>query len=366
MDTVGSRLQKDLGLEFFLYVRYRLYILSYFTIMVVYYDSHRPEWPITIKRLNDDNVIKLFRFGSNRRPIVSPLGNLYSFNGNLTNKVVLSVDLCGSYLKDRELILSREDGKGLNFLQKVEHHEKEASLDEGTGSYEYIGDLKENPSPSFFILHSKGIGRLIRLCEFLTFPSLIKNAGMSGFTKNFKKERNKIMGRENHIARLVKCAVFKRKDVVEFYWHTPATDKYGKNHKFKSAIPSDFGLINNPKESYTIGLRVLDFFKWMDTYEKGYPIGKKDLKDILKVANIQVYSTDPSFHWQGMNWNISQLDASMYPTDIAPKVWNKEKYHGDGNAFISKHMTGIFNSMEFYLNQMVEMLNKVMKEKGYF
>lgn len=359
METTGAKLQKDLGLEFFLYTRYRLYILSYFTIMVIYYDSHRPELPLTLKHINDTKVVNLFRFGSNKAPIVSPLKNLSSFNGNLTNKIVLAVDLAGSFLVDRSLLsLIGEDGnrvvENLREVEQVENEPSTVKSNLGKGTTDFP------PSPSFY-LHSKGIGRLVKFYEFLGLTSLTKNAGMSDFTKKFKSERGMIMGHENTVAKLKKCKVYKKKDMVEFYWVTKATDKYDRDHRFKKGVPDNFALASNPRKEYVVGLRVLDFFKWMDTYDKTIPITIKDLKDILKVANVQVFSTDPSWHWQGMNWNCTQLDASMYPTTIAPRRWNKKDLHGDGNAFLSKHMQGIFNQLGFWLNLMSSMLNKELK-----
>jgi hypothetical protein len=60
---------------------------------------------------------------------------------------------------------------------------------------------------------------------------------------------------------------------------------------------------------------------------------------------------------------MSQLDGSIYPTDIAPQFWNSDSLHGDNPVITSKHMVGLLRQMGFFHNQMAAMLNKRLKNR---
>jgi hypothetical protein len=297
--------------------------------------------------------------------IISPLRDLRNFNRPLRNKIVIAVDLCGSNFQDRSIprgVQGVDESIDISMLNNLDNREQESISPDQYSSKSLKDSAYSTPPPLF--LQAKGIAKIKHLLEFLTLPALTKNAGMSDFTKKFKKERNKIMGRENSIAKLVKCSVFRKKGYIEFFWKVPATDKYGDVYQFKQALPADFSLHNNPRKVYTVGLRILDFFKWLETYPKGYEITRKDLKDILTISNIQFFSSSPSWWWQGMAWNATQVDAAMYPCPIAPQRWNANHLHGDGNAFLDKAAQGVLNSLGFFLNNMSAKLNVELKGKG--
>jgi len=74
----------------------------------------------------------------------------------------------------------------------------------------------------------------------------------------------------------------------------------------------------------------------------------KAVKDWLWNTDMAIWSNSPSFHWQGFNYNLSQLHAAIYPTDIAPEKW--DKVHGA--ALIDKHLFDLFIHIKFFLNQM--------------
>src|ERR1035437_743574 len=65
---------------------------------------------------------------------------------------------------------------------------------------------------------------------------------------------------------------------------------------------------------------------------------KLDLKSVKAFLwtcdKMQLWSNSPSFHWQGMNFKLSQVNASIFPTDIPDSKWRS--IHGD--AVIDKHL----------------------------
>jgi len=198
----------------------------------------------------------------------------------------------------------------------------------------------------------------LRFDENLRLSDFQRHAGISNFTKKWKNERQKIKGGANVSARLVSLVVNTKKDYVTF--------------KFYSAPTYDFTApVVNPKSMviggehpfYTQEIRILDFFKWARTtpgYKAAKYLSPDDLKDIFRVADIQVWCNDPSFHWQGDNYIVSMFNASIHPTNIAPKHWNK--FHNDDN-FVCKHLSMILNSIGFWLSPMASLLTKYLNTK---
>ena len=224
-----------------------------------------------------------------------------------------------------------------------------------------------------------------KLDEFLKLSDLAKSSGMSDFTKTFYDERHQKTKEHHHtrstnneqrVSKLLKCELQSDGSAM-FYWLSESTEKYDAKHVVQVTDPHDgFKLKPEPSKLYTIQLKVLNVVKWLKTFPEKKVLDKKDIKEILEVADMQVFSNDPSFHWQGMNFSVSQLDGSIYPTNIAPKnskrnakgkviqIGWKDK-HGDGQAFFSKAMAGIFKQLPFYANVMASMLTKELIKQGF-
>jgi len=112
---------------------------------------------------------------------------------------------------------------------------------------------------------------------------------------------------------------------------------------------------------YELKIRLDGFFTWLlGTLPDGQPVSKKDLLDAMNVCSIKVWSSSPAFHWQGHNYNMSQLGAALHPTTIAPKHWNQPHLHGQ-DAFLDKHLANLFMNIDFYAQQMAQSLNKRLK-----
>lgn len=197
----------------------------------------------------------------------------------------------------------------------------------------------------------------IRLDEELRLSDLKAHAGISNFTKTWQKDRQKRKGAANKSSHLVKFEIDKDNDYITFFFYSaPTYDLTGK-------IVNPDGSMEISKESpwYTQQIRILDFFKWAETtpgYKDAKELTAEDLKEILRVANVQVFCNCPSFHWQGDNWVISQFDASIYPTDISPNHWRN--YHNDDN-FVCKHLSMILSQIEFFIPLMASMIGKELK-----
>jgi len=195
--------------------------------------------------------------------------------------------------------------------------------------------------------------------EELRLSDFQKHAGISDFTKYWKNQRLKKKGGANISARLVKLKVNRKKDYVTFIFYSAPT------YSLTGKVTSPKNNMELKKESpwYTQEIRILDFFKWAKTtpgYTSAKDLTPENLKEIFKVASIQVFCNDPSYHFQGFNWVTSQFDASIYPTDIEPEYWRK--WHND-DGFLCKHLSMLFASINFWLSPMASMLSKYFKDK---
>jgi len=327
--THGEILKKQLGLSNFRYVKVARALISSYKIIFVWYDSRRKDTPLTTYRIRSYPWTAMIFSGTDlfhntdKGTIFAPPIDIEDYNGELRGSLIVTVDLIGNNLINPKV-----------FTKKFK-----ANI--------YIKDLNY-------------------LKEYITMSDLMKSQGMSDFTKRTRRQRNKKQGTENKLAKIVDLSIDREKDFVMFFWLTYATTNiYSKDYKFKDVDPKkNFKLEPDPSKVYTLQIKILNFFEWLDTYPDKTEITATDIKDIFEVSYIQIFSNDPSFHWQWMNFWISQLDGSIYPTDIAPKFWNKPELHGDGNAFTSKHLAGLINNIKFWYNPMASMLTKKLKDRG--
>jgi len=320
-ETSGKKLKQTLGLSKLKYVSFVRLIGASKRTIIVFYDSRRRNIPLTTQRvLRNYNIFSARVFPFNKDLILSPLIPIEDYNGQTNDLMIITFDKSGIY---------------------------------GDSKYQ---QMKESTQPK-------------RLKEWVNLSTLASKDAMSDFTKRTRAERNRAVRAENYTAKFVDCEINSDGSVLFTFETTATTPIYEPDYQFKKADPNDnFALKSNPDKKYRIQVKILDFMKWLKETRPDYmeltKITWKEIRDVLEVAYIQVYSDSPSFHWQGINYWLSQLDGSIYPTDIEPKVWNKPTLHGDGNAFVDKHLGGLLRQFKFFYNPMARMIQKRMKEQG--
>lgn len=208
-----------------------------------------------------------------------------------------------------------------------------------------------------------------RLVEELRMVDLMKHAGISNFTKFWRRERNKLKGAESNQAKLVQVRINKKYGYVDFIFLTAGTYT---NDVTETLPKRDFALKGGVND-YSMIIRVLDFFKWAQT-TPGYKAAKKlspdELKEIFYAANIKVWCSCPSMHWQGFNYYLSLFDASIFPTEIAPtdkktrngKTIGWKSRHNAGDGLVCKHLSGLLAGIKFWWNPMSSTLNKALQK----
>lgn len=206
-----------------------------------------------------------------------------------------------------------------------------------------------------------------RLYEWMTIADLNTKDATSDFTKRKRAIRTSLYKGENVTSRIVKGSYDRNEDAMTFEFVTTATIKaHPAGSEFKRTDPfNNFNLIPNPDRKYHMYVKVLNFMEWLrgtrpDSLASS-PITWQEVKEVLESAYVQLFCDDPSFQYQTANYTLSQVDASIYPTNIPPKKWNK--IHGDYN-FLCKHLKGLLDQIGFFLPQMASVATRIIKQQN--
>jgi len=205
--------------------------------------------------------------------------------------------------------------------------------------------------------------KLLQL-EEVSLYDLTKTSLASPTTIKFAMERRLAMadyhgkkagGYAPETTKLVKTEILYDKDAVKFTFLTEATENiYPPNHEYKDAKPGTGALEPDPSHLYDIEMVFENLGLLTQAPEEPNLENTKDW--LWQTENVKLWSSSPSFHWQGFAFNLTQLDSAIYPVNITPTRW--DKVHGD--ALLDKHMLDLFIHIKFFVNIMAgSLLNKL-------
>jgi hypothetical protein len=283
--------------------------IAAYTVYFVFYDTKKPYTNITTFEAHKRDFPAVTPFNGEGRLSLTILRPLEKFHGTLAGSIFVRIDLSGKYGNQRQYY--REQ-------------------------------------------------RGVVLVEDMTLKDFKTAAAISAFTQRHRKARKVYLtGNQTKYTRLVNCLIDQNKDWAMFEFLSIATPN--TNSKKEADPFKDFDLINDPSKLYELKIRLERFFTWLlGTLPDGQAVSKKDLLDAMDICPIKVWSSSPAFHWQGHNYNMTQLGAALHPTNIAPKHWNQPHLHGQ-DAFLDKHLANLFMHIDFYAQQMAQALNKRLK-----
>ena len=245
------------------------------------------------------------------------------------------------------------------------------------------------------------MAKLQSLEEVLRLGDLQKG-GISNTTANYKDIRQNKVGSESQIASCIKAGIGKNSDDVVFVFNTIST--YDKSKKVN---PKTFKIVDNTDNVYELWINVVECLSALKAIKEEFEdvaqdlepdeevvedseeepnleesllddvksamskifgskksqknaITKEDIAVILEVCDLTIWCNDPSFHWQGMNYNLSQMGAALFPTNIKPKKW--DAVHGDNMQ--TKHLSGLLEDIDHFYGQMAQKLTDVLRKKG--
>jgi len=260
----------------------------------------------------------------------SPLIRLEDYNGNASNSIFVSVDISFKHLLSKK-----------NFFN-------------------------ENIENNYFTIDED-----YRLKELTLEQLRNKDAGNAHVDK-FASDRQSIQGTEVKAGKLLDADYNITEDSLTFTWVTEATDTkedFDKK-KYKMLNPNaDLNtksyenlLIDNPSKTYDMQMKILDVSKNMKELGIEEELSKENIKILLDLSEVQLYSSSPAFQLTGINYNLSQVESAIKPTNIPLTKWAKFR----GDAFLDKHLRNLLkpSSIQFYLNLMAQMAKKELKSKG--
>jgi hypothetical protein len=347
----GIQLKKDLGLENLPKVFYARCIgLLAYKVYFVFFDSRRPLINITSYEAHKKEFAPVIPFkGGGRRLSLTNILRIEDFAGTIENSVFIRIDLSGRFQQMGDF------EESIAVKKKTINHELEAMAKAhllGVMCEDMRVDLSADPSEFF----------PSQIVEAMVVDDFKTDDAVSAMTQKFRKLRKQLVGRENIAVKLVGFQFDRKKDWAQFMFRSASTPNTPVK---QDANPlANFKLQPNPNKVYTLLLRFNNFFEWMlDTLPDGQALTMKDMKDAIRVCPVKFWSNSPAFHWQGANYQLSQLDAAIYPTNIAPKFWNQPQYHGDNNL-LDKYLMALLRYLSFFLNNMTAMANKNLQKAG--
>ena len=328
--TNGEKLKIDLGLKNFQYVKIRRLISKTAApIYQIFYNSRFPNRPLTVNFLNSNEFIP-FVVKDDEKLYGTPFIDIERWLGEPKGKVFIATDIAGTY------------GRKNN--------------------YDFIYESREPNSVGNSIFLGEGV-----LNELITLPALYdRDTNVSKFTQKHQDIRQQFMKGANINTKLVQTKL-EGNDVL-FFFLTEATEGiYLPDHEYKEVVPETKEIIPNPSKTYTLILKFLNIVGndgWIKAFDpEKEVITQKDFKEILEVSSVQIHSTDPSFLFQSFQYNLTQLDASIWPENRKPKKWDKIL---GGDFFLTKHLAQLFISIKsgFMLNQMASALTNVLRKNN--
>lgn len=207
--------------------------------------------------------------------------------------------------------------------------------------------------PKFFKHGRMTEGTIDELKEFSVYDFRKQS---SPFTRKWRRERDKLRGKESKTAVVVN--VTKRKDDLDIDFLTlPTHADHAEEVPSVKQYPPQFKGTN----SYRITIRVVDFFKW-----KTKPFSEMtamDLKEIFQAADVKFHNTSPAYFLQGYMYHASQLNAAIYPTDVFPTVWNSRV---GNNVGMDKHLLGLVNGFNAYIPDILKQIKAKVKRSKYY
>ena len=318
----GVLLKQHLGLEAFPKVYYaRIIGIAAYKMYFIFYDSRMPTVNLTSwETFRKEFAPVIPSKDKGRRLSLTNILPIEDWNGIEAASLFIRIDLCGRFLNPYAYTITEKH------LRRFIDNKNEVLVEEM-----HVEDFKDV-------------------------------AAISSMTQKFRTQRRQMLGQEIAHVRLVTVQFDRKGNWVEFQFTSISTPNTPTKKKSNQA--ANFALQPNPPKVYTLLIRLNDFFTWMlDTLPDGQALTIKDMKDAIRVCPVKFWSNSPAFHFQGTNYNLSQLDAAIYPTSIAPQFWNQPQYHGDNNL-LDKHLAAVLRNISFFLNNMTAMLNKNLQKAG--
>jgi hypothetical protein len=376
--TTGMILKQQLGLEKFKYVVMARCLETTYRVYLVFIDSRWPTTPLMSGRVfRKPMPSMIFIYPFKTQPSTTPIFNIEDFNGSLNQSLFFVVDISGNFGTPSLRTKFNESTSNENWQRYInqpseaikngEFYWQDSSNDEihgGKISYLdpkdfivevncklhnkkcFTANFRDSQNDEWWkeaqkvilinefrnYIYSQNISNLL---EGLTINDLKKNA-ISNLNKIYLSKRRK-EGQSGSYLEEINWD--EEKDTITLEWsivptyeksvtnYSPTGDKYTAN-------------------DYLAEVQFINVNKYLGTKKDYLEFTPKEqgqlVSDMLKNGEVKLWSSDPSFIFQGTMEAMDDLDASIYPL-WSPKgkgIWNSR--HGK-EPHVTKHIAEILS-----------------------
>lgn len=197
-----------------------------------------------------------------------------------------------------------------------------------------------------------------------------KSGALDDFRMQFRRDRTGITGVETQSAKMLSAVKKNKGKDVLFTWKTIPTYKPAQKTKPKSG----FALTN--AQSYQMQVLFIDFYEYMEkVFETNTTEGLKlsQFREIANAVDVKLSCLCPAWHFGGYNYELTQFNASLYPTNIPNpdwtqrlKDWASESGQSGTMGLLCKHLGGpggLMANITFWYPAMLNRLREIDKKK---
>lgn len=112
---------------------------------------------------------------------------------------------------------------------------------------------------------------------------------------------------------------------------------------------------------YTVRMLLVDWDKWVPNKD-WVNLSVEDYRDVISVVDIKWNCDCMSYHWTGLQYQQSQANAAIYPTNIPDKQW-RARHIKDSNNIpgICKHQAAVVAKALRYPQTMLNEIKKMLR-----
>ena len=311
-ETVGQKLGKHLGLNQDVNAVLQRAVNTSIPIYRVAVDSRHPYRTLLYSVLKKADTLKAGRYNDSsdkwKNLRFAPPHDLWSFDDNiLSNAIILFNDLSSELYK-------------------------------GQRAYE-----------------AKDSNGKLRLREFTVYD--MKSGVLDDFRKKFAKQRQSVKGQEVRLTKLIKAQIVDNKHVRFHFLSEPTFD-----FNVEVVNPKNLGANLKPDNTYDIFIELQDLILYLEDNELSFKELKlKRFREILQVVDAKSFCTCPSFHWSGLNKELSDLGGSLFPTTIPHTEWSKIYKKNEYGSFGlgCKHLGNLYKNISIFESVMLGKLREL-------
>ena len=331
--NTGVTLKTQLGLNKFKFVKIARVHLTSQKMLFVWYDSRRPDIPITSHKIRQHPYTAMLYHGTNllhgelKRPSMTPPVPIESYNGTLLGALIFTIDIIGKTWIPSKVFTKQAEST-------------------------------QNSDLSVYAIAAKN---LEALQEAFTLPDYKANAE-SPLNKKFFKIRQKEGNTGSYLTNVIWN---NNNDTVTIQFKTKPTYIGRKNNPYFKGVQKRVQVltptvVEKTSRYYKIYVQFVGVKEYLGTRKTFQSFSPKEqgqlILNMIEHCPAKLWENDMSFYWQGAFEDLAQVDASIYPFVGTPGkgIWNAR--HGS-DIHLTKHFVEVLQIIKPNYQDIAKMLS---------